>query len=53
MKRWGNMAVFTSWSKEKSPCTQNQEPRSETNQNYILIQNAKSENMPRENVEKG
>ena len=54
MKRWGNMArVFTKLGKEITIAAKDGGPDPETNPRLrILIQTAKKENMPKENVER-
>ncbi len=54
LKRWGNMArVFTRLGKEITMAAKAGGPDPETNPKLrLLIQNAKSENMPKENVER-
>lgn len=54
MKRWGNMArVFTKIGKEISIAVKTGGPDPHSNTRLrVLIQNAKSENMPKENVER-
>ena len=54
MKRWGNMArVFTKLGKEISIAVKSGGPEAESNPRLrILIQQAKKENMPKENVER-
>jgi len=54
MKRWGNMArVFTKLGKEITIAAKAGGPEPETNPRLrILIQTAKKENMPKENVER-
>ena len=54
MKRWGNMArVFTKLGKEITIAAKDGGPDPETNPRLrILMQTAKKENMPKENVER-
>lgn len=54
MKRWGNMArVFTKLGKEITICVKASGPEIDTNPRLrVLIQTAKKENMPKENVER-
>ncbi|MGL4327667.1 MAG: YebC/PmpR family DNA-binding transcriptional regulator [Tannerellaceae bacterium] len=54
MKRWGNMArVFTKLGKEITIATKTGGPDPETNPRLrVLMQQAKKENMPKENVER-
>lgn len=54
MKRWGNMArVFTKLGKEITIATKEGGPDPETNPRLrVLMQTAKKENMPKENVER-
>lgn len=54
LKRWGNMSrVFTRLGKEITMAAKAGGPDPETNSKLrLLIQNAKSENMPKENVER-
>ncbi len=54
MKRWGNMArVFTKLGKEITIATKQGGPDPDTNPRLrVLIQTAKKENMPKENVER-
>lgn len=54
MKRWGNMArTFTKIGKEISICVKAAGPDPEANPRLrVLIQNAKTANMPKENVER-
>lgn len=54
LKRWGNMArVFTRLGKEITIAAKAGGPDPDTNPKLrLLIQNAKSENMPKENVER-
>ena len=54
MKRWGNMArVFTKLGKEITIGGQGWGPEPETNPRLrVLMQTAKKENMPKENVER-
>lgn len=54
MKRWGNMArVFTRLGKEITIAVKAGGPDPESNPRLrLLIQNAKSENMPKENIER-
>ena len=54
MKRWGNMArVFTKLGKEITIAAKEGGPDVETNPRLrILVQTAKKENMPKENVER-
>lgn len=54
MKRWGNMArVFTKIGKEISIAVKAAGPDPDNNTRLrILVQNAKAENMPKENVER-
>ena len=54
MKRWGNMArVFTKLGKEITIAVKSGGPEPETNPRLrILMQTAKKENMPKENVER-
>lgn len=54
LKRWGNMArVFTKLGKEITIATKSVGPDPDTNPRLrVLIQQAKKENMPKENVER-
>ncbi len=54
MKRWGNMArVFTKLGKEITIATKSGGPDPDTNPRLrVLMQQAKKENMPKENVER-
>ncbi|MDR1097951.1 MAG: YebC/PmpR family DNA-binding transcriptional regulator [Tannerella sp.] len=54
MKRWGNMArVFTKLGKEITIAAKSGGPDPETNPRLrVLVQTAKKENMPKENVER-
>ena len=54
MKRWGNMArVFTKLGKEITIAAKDGGPDPETNPRLrVLVQTAKKENMPKENVER-
>ncbi|MDD2248001.1 MAG: YebC/PmpR family DNA-binding transcriptional regulator, partial [Proteiniphilum sp.] len=54
LKRWGNMArVFTKLGKEITIATKSGGPDPATNPRLrVLIQQAKKENMPKENVER-
>lgn len=54
MKRWGNMArVFTRLTKDIEMAVKSSGPDPDTNSKLrLLIQNARSENMPKENVER-
>ncbi|MDR2499280.1 MAG: YebC/PmpR family DNA-binding transcriptional regulator [Tannerellaceae bacterium] len=54
MKRWGNMAkVFTKLAKEITIAVKSGGPEPESNPRLrVLIQQAKKENMPKENVER-
>jgi YebC/PmpR family DNA-binding regulatory protein len=54
MKRWGNMArVFTKIGKEISICVKASGPDPESNPRLrVLMQNAKTANMPKDNVER-
>lgn len=54
LKRWGNMArVFTKLGKEITIAAKSGGPDSDTNPRLrVLIQQAKKENMPKENVER-
>ncbi|HBG42457.1 MAG TPA: YebC/PmpR family DNA-binding transcriptional regulator [Porphyromonadaceae bacterium] len=54
MKRWGNMArVFTKIGKEITIAVKSGGPEAETNPRLrMLIQQAKKENMPKENIER-
>ncbi len=54
MKRWGNMArVFTKLGKEITIAVKAGGPEPETNPRLrVLMQTAKKENMPKENVER-
>lgn len=54
MKRWGNMArVFTKLGKQITIATKEGGPEADTNPRLrVLIQQAKKENMPKENVER-
>ncbi len=54
MKRWGNMArVFTKLGKEITIATKQGGPDPDTNPRLrVLVQTAKKENMPKENVER-
>jgi YebC/PmpR family DNA-binding regulatory protein len=54
MKRWGNMArVFTKLGKEITIAVKSGGPDAETNPRLrVLMQTAKKENMPKENVER-
>lgn len=54
MKRWGNMArVFTKLGKQITIATKDGGPEPETNPRLrVLMQQAKKENMPKENVER-
>ncbi|MFT4073244.1 MAG: YebC/PmpR family DNA-binding transcriptional regulator [Dysgonamonadaceae bacterium] len=54
MKRWGNMArVFTKLGKEITIAAKSGGPDADTNPRLrVLIQQAKKENMPKENVER-
>ena len=54
LKRWGNMArVFTRLGKEITICAKSGGPDPDTNPRLrTLIQTAKSENMPKENIER-
>ncbi len=54
MKRWGNMArVFTKLGKEITIATKSGGPDPDTNPRLrVLIQQAKKENMPKDNVER-
>jgi YebC/PmpR family DNA-binding regulatory protein len=54
MKRWGNMArVFTKLGKEITIAVKASGPDAETNPRLrLLIQTAKKENMPKENIER-
>lgn len=54
LKRWGNMArVFTKLGKEITIATKSGGPDPDTNPRLrVLIQQAKKENMPKENVER-
>lgn len=54
MKRWGNMArVFTKLGKQITIATKDGGPDPETNPRLrVLVQQAKKENMPKENVER-
>jgi len=54
LKRWGNMArVFTKYGKEISIAVKSGGPSPETNARLrVLIQNAKAENMPKDNIER-
>ena len=53
-KRWGNMArVFTKLGKEITIAAKQGGPEPENNPRLrVLMQNAKKENMPKENVER-
>jgi YebC/PmpR family DNA-binding regulatory protein len=54
MKRWGNMArVFTRLTKDIEMAVKSGGPEPDTNSKLrLLIQNARSENMPKDNVER-
>ena len=54
LKRWGNMArVFTKLGKDIAIAVKSGGPNPETNSRLrVLIQTAKSENMPKENIER-
>ena len=54
MKRWGNMArVFTKLGKQITIAVREGGPEADTNPRLrVLIQQAKKENMPKENVER-
>jgi len=54
MKRWGNMArVFTKIGKEIAICVKTSGPDPEANPRLrVLMQNAKTANMPKDNVER-
>ena len=54
LKRWGNMArVFTKLGKQITIATRNGGPDPENNPRLrVLVQQAKKENMPKENVER-
>ena len=54
MKRWGNMArVFTKLGKEITIAVKDGGPDPDTNPRLrVLVQQAKKENMPKENVER-
>ncbi|HPN20974.1 MAG TPA: YebC/PmpR family DNA-binding transcriptional regulator, partial [Tenuifilaceae bacterium] len=53
MKRWGNMArVFTRLGKEITMAAKTGADPETNPKLRLLIQNAKSENMPKENVER-
>jgi len=54
MKRWGNMArTFTRYGKDLAMAVKNGGPNPETNPKLrALIQNAKADNMPKDNIER-
>ena len=54
MKRWGNMArTFTRYGKDIAMAVKNGGPNPETNPKLrAIIQNAKADNMPKDNVER-
>ncbi|NJM15861.1 MAG: YebC/PmpR family DNA-binding transcriptional regulator [Bacteroidales bacterium] len=54
MKRWGNMArVFTKYGKEISMAVKTGGPNPESNSRLrVTIQNAKADNMPKDNIER-
>jgi len=54
MKRWGNMArTFTRYGKDLAMAVKNGGPNPETNPKLrAIIQNAKADNMPKDNIER-
>jgi YebC/PmpR family DNA-binding regulatory protein len=54
MKRWGNMArTFTRYGKELAMAIKEGGPNPESNSRLrVIIQNAKADNMPKENIER-
>lgn len=54
LKRWGNMArTFTKFGKDIAIAVKSGGPNPETNSRLrVLIQNAKAENMPKDNIER-